>query len=501
MQQWKRDFEFNSLRMSYHTKDLLTLLISLFVLGGCTNPSGIGLDVDPGDELVGVLTDTLTLQAVTVVDDSARSSSFAQTTFGWLDDPVIGKTVADLAMAIGRPTTVPRIRPDAEIDSVILVLPYGTDYYGDTLRPNFTLEVLQLNEAYTDGEYATKQWAVNDEVIGSKVIGRFAYKQSDSVSITKHIDDKDSLIKDIPQLRIPLSAAFFKDLLSEDVDSASLSTEAGFNNHVKGLYLRVAESEMAGVGGLVTFQGVANKTGIELTYRQSNGKEGDDADTDTVRTFLPTTVQNNSGSFRRLTSSIRRTYTPAVQAQLDNPDAYYETLYMQAPAGLRTRVHIPYIDALKDRNIAINKAELVLYASPDIPGDELGVQAQRLTLYREDIAGQRQPVPDGDSRGSGSSFSGDSRSLWYRYGNWRAFGGFMDEDKDRYVFHLTSYIQDILQGKISSSEFFIAPASEWDNSVPYQPVLNAAGRAIISNGDGTELKMKLNIYYTQRTAD
>src|SRR5690606_7023875 len=201
MQQWKRDFELISLRMNYHTKDLLTLLISLFVLGGCTNPSGIGLDVDPEDELVGVLVDTLTVQAVTVSDDSARSSSFAQTTFGWLDDPIIGKTVADLALAIGRPTSVPRLRLDAEIDSVILVLPYGTEYFGDTLRPDFSLQVRQLDEAYTDGEYATKQWLVKDDVIGTKTVGRFAYKQTDSVSIIKHLDDQDSLVKDIPQDR------------------------------------------------------------------------------------------------------------------------------------------------------------------------------------------------------------------------------------------------------------------------------------------------------------
>src|SRR5690606_754737 len=198
----------------------------------------------------------------------------------------------------------------------------------------------------------------------------------------------------------------------ETVDSATLSTEAGFNNHVRGLYLRVAESEMTGVGGgLVTFQGVANKTGIELTYRQSNGEEGEDAGIDTIRTFLPTTVQSNSGSFRRLTSSIERTYTADVQAQLDHPEEHYELLYLQAPAGLRTRVHIPYIDELKDRNIAINKAELVLYASTDVPGDELNMHAPRLTLYREDIAGQRQPVPDGDSRTSQNSYAGDGRSL------------------------------------------------------------------------------------------
>src|SRR5690606_16764119 len=102
----------------------------------------------------------------------------------------------------------------------------------------------------------------------------------DSVRIEKHIDNKDTMVRDIPQLRIALSADFFKELLNEDVDSASLSTEAGFINHVKGLYLSVDESSMSGIGGLVTFQGVANKTGVELTYRQPNGKEGDDADMD-----------------------------------------------------------------------------------------------------------------------------------------------------------------------------------------------------------------------------
>jgi len=489
--------------MRNHTKDLLTLLISLFVLGGCTNPSGIGLDVNPGDEIVGVLTDTLTFQAVTLPDDSTRSSSFGQTAFGWFDDPVIGKTVIDLALAIGRPTSVPRIRPDAEIDSVILVLPYGIDeYFGDTINPTFPLQVRQLKEAYTDGSYSTKQWSVEEGVIGAKTLPRFAYKSTDSIRITQYIDDKDSVVKDVPQLRVSLSAAFFKELFSNTVDSATLSTEAGFNDHVKGLYLSVDESAMSGIGGIVTFRGVSGTTGIELTYRQPNGKEGEDAGTDTIRTFLPTTVsaQDAYGStttYRRLASSIRRTYTADVQAQLESPQGNFEKLYVQAPAGLRTRLRIPYIDSLKGRNIAVNKAELVVYLDEETEG-EWDIQAPRLTLYREDIAGQRQPVPDGDSRTSSNNFAGDGRSIWYRFnGNWRPFGGQINRDKRRYVFHLTSYIQDILLGKINSSEFFIAPVALSEDGIPYYPVLNTGSRAILQNGTTEGAKIKLNIYYTQ----
>src|SRR5690606_39954811 len=135
------------------------------------------------------------------------STSFSQTAFGWFNDPVIGKTVADLALAIGKPSSVPRIRPDAEIDSVILVLPYGMDeYFGDTLNPTFPLQVRQLNEAFTDGNFSNKQWSVEEEVIGSRTIARFGYKRTDSVEVTKYIDEKDSVIQDVPQLRIALSA-------------------------------------------------------------------------------------------------------------------------------------------------------------------------------------------------------------------------------------------------------------------------------------------------------
>src|SRR5690606_6098397 len=143
-------------------------------------------------------------------------------------------------------------------------------------------------EAYADDNYSDKQWAVDDEIVGTKVIRRFAYK--DSLSVYKYIDEKDSLTKVVPQLRMALSPGFFKDLLSESVDSASISTATGFNNHVKGLYLSVDEASMTGTGGLVTFRGAADITGIELVYRQPNGETGEDADIDTIRTLLPTSV-------------------------------------------------------------------------------------------------------------------------------------------------------------------------------------------------------------------
>lgn len=478
--------------MRCHTRDLLTLLISLFILGSCENPSGVGLDVSPGKEVVGQKTDTVTLHTVTFKDDSSRytsmnrtlyGASLSQSTFGYFDDPIIGKTIVNLALNMGRPTTVPRIRDDAQIDSVILVLPYGLDYFGDTSgTSSFTIQVRQLDEIFVASTYSSKQWVSKPLVVGSKTVNRFQY--TDSINVVQHINDKDSVVRVVPQLRIPLSADFFKSLLSESVDSALVSTATGFRSHVKGLYLSIEEASQSGVGGIITFAGIDNISGVELTFRQPNGLDGDDADIDTVRTFLAT---GSAG----LASSITREYTAEIKEQIDNPQGHFETVYLQAPAGLRARVTLPYIDQLKGRNIVVNKAELVIYAETDQVGT-FDHQAPRLTLYREDIAGQRQPVPDGDTRvNSAGQLIGDSRSLFTN------FGGAYNETQKRYVFYLTSFIQDIVQGKINNHELFLAPASIADMSVPTLPAVNTGGRAVVGGGNNPDYRMKLNIYYTE----
>ena len=483
--------------MNYHHRDLLTLLISLFLLGSCENPTSIGLDVEPGDGIVGDLIDSLTIQAVTLKDDSARSNSFNQTTFGILNDPAIGKTTANLALAIGKPAKVPRIREDAEIDSVVLVLPYGNEYFGDTTGASFTLQVRQLAEVYTDGTYSNKTWAVADEVLATKALRQYAYK--DSLQIRKYVDEKDSVMKVVPQLRMALSADFFKELFSESVDSASLATEKGYSEHEKGLYLNVDDASVSGVGGLVTFRGAADVTGIELVYRQPNGKSGDEAGIDTVRTFLPTTVSGGSSNFAaRISSSVEHTYTDQVTAQLAEPTGNFETVYLQGSAGLRTKLSLPHIDSLKGRGIAVNKAELVIYVDEENMGADFGYYAPRLTLYREDIASQRQPVPDGDTRSDGQQFIGDPRSLWRRAnGFWQAFGGEYDKENQRYIFHITSFVQDLLRDQIKNNDFYIAPVSLMDRDIPYVSVLNTGSRAVLGGGSHPAHQMKLNIYYTE----
>ncbi|HZH54464.1 MAG TPA: DUF4270 family protein [Sphingobacteriaceae bacterium] len=480
--------------MKYGYKDLLTLLISLFIFAGCTNPTGIGLEVAPEDQIEPMFTDTVSLLTYTLEDDSMQSSSSNQTVFGRLEDPIFGTMNVGLALDIAPAANVKGIRADAEIDSVILVLPYGQNFYGDSLSSTYHLTVRQLAEPFIMNAYATKQWDVEDEVIGSRTLNRYAYKSTDSLSISRHVDGKDTVVRVGPQLRIPLAKDFFRNMLNESVDSLTLVQNPMFRNRIKGLYLSVDSNASTGIGSLMSFMPVEGLSGVELIYRQSNGKTGEDAGIDTIRTLLPIAAVNYSsgGGFMGMSSSIDRQYTPEITELLNGSGLSPEQVYLQAPAGLRGKIVFPEIDQLKGRNLLINKAELVLWVDQTAMEGPFTQAAPRLTLYREDIAGRRQNIPDGSEINPNTGMPLDMRSL-----NYLNFGGWYQPSPQRYVFYVTSYIQDVLQGKINGNELYISPAAESDPFVPIYPSISSGGRVVLGGHANENYRMKLNLYYTE----
>ncbi len=485
--------------MKYIHRDLLTLLISLFILGSCTNPSGVGLEVTPEDQISALFTDTVSIRAYTIKDDSVQSGSFTQTLFGQLNDPVFGKTVVGLALDLARPSTFTRIKSDAEIESVVLVLPYGTNFFGDTTDAStYALQVRPLAEPFQFSTYSNRQWQVRPEVIGSTLLTRYAYKSTDSVYVTKYLDGKDSIIRVAPQLRIPLDKEYFKSLMGYSIDSITMSTAAGFRNHVKGLYLSIDPDASTGIGGLMSFVAREGVSGVELIYRQPAELTGDGLGMDTVRTFFeisPAIYTSTQSYVQGMASSVQNQYPQEILAQMDTPVAGKEEIYLHAPTGLRGKIVFPNIDHLKGKGISINKAELVLYVDLDKMDGPFSQPAPRLTLYRQDIAGRRQNIPDGSAVSATTGGYMDNRSL-----DFFNFGGWYNSSTKRYVFYLTSYIQDVLQGKINGNELYIAPVAVSDAYVPTIPALNAGGRVIIGGGNHPEYRMKLNLYYTDNAS-
>src|ERR1700744_276835 len=139
--------------MKFFRLDLLTLLISLFILNSCKNQGTVGLGISSSNQLNGTLVDTSTITTNTVLDDSVQTSG--QTTanpknpMGYFTDPIFGITQADLATDINLPSggyTAPF--GTVIVDSARLVLGFSQGFYGDSLTSPYKVNVYQLNERF-----------------------------------------------------------------------------------------------------------------------------------------------------------------------------------------------------------------------------------------------------------------------------------------------------------------------------------------------------------------
>lgn len=472
------------------------MLIGLFLFASCKDSNTIGLDLNEDYAIKGTLMDTATIKSQTLKDDPTSGVGLVRHPLGFMNDPIFGKTEASLAMAVGRPGNAGySFGTNATIDSAVLVLPYSTQFYGDTTTSTYTVKVNQLtNDISKETSYLiNKVWPAEATVLGTytgKIKPNTRFKISDIVS-----GKPDTLKSVVPQIRIKLDNTFILNNIMK-LDSATLSTANNFYKSFKGFNVTATAT---GDGGIMFFNFGGTDGKIEIYYKKQNATTA--TAIDTVAVNFP--IANSAGP---VTASIKHTYTgTVVETQLNNPNTTYPVTYLQALAGLKNKISFPYLKNFlaslravqgnsAKTSVIINKAELVIdlnNGTDIIPFSA----AQRLAFYRYDIAGQRANVPDNDNSIQGS-YNGDRRALGELL-----FGGYFDSVNKRYIFTVTSYIQDLLDGKTEDYGTFLAPSSLTEFNV--SPPVTSAARSIISSFKPKPLRvagdkmMKLNIYYTQ----
>lgn len=456
--------------MKFFKLDLLTLLISLFILAGCQKIDSIGLDVDPATDINASFTDTITVQTRTVREDSVATTNLAQFPFGYFNDPVFGKTFADIAALVSLETEGTKFGTLPALDSAVLVVYYGNEFVGDSTS-YFDIRVHQLSSKLQSKTYYNNTpHLFQSSTIGSK-LARFNRK--DSVSVVELVDGKPDVVKKrIPHLRIPINGNFIRDNFFNS-PATNFATNTAFQDHIKGLYLTVNPATTTRAGGIV-FLNLADSSRLELYYKNTDGSV---IDSNIMKFPVSTSKGLIAGSFRNDYSG-----TP-VQTQLNNPTVEYDQSYVQGMGGLRTRVRFPHLEKLKSLgNITVNKAELVVTVDPAYPFKS----ASRLIMYRTDIAGIKQYIPDYGTNGAYSLSDVQ-------------FGGFYNSAKNRYTFEVTTYVQQIISGQLKQFDTYITPVSlNYDRSMGLSPSATTAGRSVFGSGkNGVNYKMKLNIIYSK----
>jgi hypothetical protein len=475
--------------MKFFRIDLLTLLISLFILSSCKNPDGIGLPVDPTRAIQANLIDTSTINTITVVDDTVQTEGLTKLPLAYFKDPVLGTTEANIAMALNLPGTSSYTTPTGTlyVDSAMLVLKYADGFYGDSLTSTYKANVYQLNEPITSkAYYNNKSWSIKPALLGSRT---FVPRPKTGFKITNIVTGaKDTLAHVNPELRISLDHQFFITNFF-NATSNQLTTNSVFQNFIQGLYVTLDKSQQ-GAGGTMFFNMSADSSSVDIYYHTISTDGNATIDTEMVS--LPVGTPH--------AAQIKHDYTNAaatLKTQLADTktNATYGTVYVQGLSGLKTKISFPYLQKLlaaqqiNGNDIVVNRAELVVtpVAGSGVPFPPL----QRLTLYRNDIALQRQLVPD--------AYSADIHYL-----SVGSFGGYYDPYHQSYSYIITGLVEDLMRNKLTDYGTYIAPTDTTGSSagtatVDISNTAQVDGRAILGGNKTSPYQMKLNILYNKVT--
>ena len=454
----------------------------------------VGLGVNTPAQINGTL---ITLADTSIVINTVRedsvityssSGSLLKNPLAYFTDPIFGVTVSNLATDINLPGNTTYTLPSGviTIDSALLVLKLADGFYGDSLTSNYAVNVYQLQSKFNTATnyYSTSNFGYSGPLLGSRTFNGVRPKAP--VIITDIVAGAPDTLKKVPaQLRIPIKPSFITANLL-NASSTTLSSNAIFQNIVKGLYITLDQTKTTGPGGTLM---IAPSDSIAVYYKANNGGV-----IDTAVIYLP--VSN-------FAASIHHTYTTTIQAELNNTTTSRNTFYLQGLAGLRAKVSFPnFLTKLragllkKDSDIVINRAELVV--TPNIgnsvpfiaPTDNPYSPVPKLTMYRLDIAHRRAQIEDatGDPRAFGAA----------------SFGGFYNPLIKQYHFLLTAYLQDQLLNRTIDYGTYIAPidAADIDFGVQAAPKLTSvAARTVAVGTDKTsplsQYQIRLNVIYTR----
>jgi len=459
--------------MKFFKLDLLTLLISLFILNSCKNQDTIGLGVTTSNQLNGSLIDTSTIVINTVPEDSVVTDALPQTPMGFFNDPIFGTTESNIAFDLNLPSAYVAPTGTLTIDSAILVLRYSSGFYGDSLASRYKANVYQLNERLFSNStyYNTKQWNYNSGVLlGTK---SFFARTHDSIGVKVIVAGGIDTIQKVPaQLRIPIDKNFINTVLF-NASATQTSSNLVFKNNVHGLYVTMDKTGTTGAGG--TFMmALDSNTRIDVYYKSAQGTT-----VDTTLISMPSTLH---------AAQIKHTYSAAIQTELSHTTTgSRNTFYLQGNAGLRAKISFPYLkNVIKTigTDIVVNRAELIITPTPGsfIPFTPL----PRISLYRTDLAGQRTPLEDaaGDVRSAGTN----------------VFGGYYSYTNQNYHFLVTAYVSDLIKGALDYGTFIGTADLTTDVSAATYMAPNAqvSARTFAVGSDKTSpYRIKLNIIYTK----
>ena len=423
---------------------LFLCLFLLFVSQSCKKEqNAIGLDL-PGGRLGTAFSDTTTLSACSVLEDTLNTKNLIFNYLGYLKDDVFGTTTANIYTQFVPQASSFNPGNAPTLDSIVLTLRYSGNFYGDTLNP-FIIKVYELSEDISSDQtyYQNSSLAHKGENLTADPSFLLYPKPNTKVKL-------DTLKE--AHVRIRLKDNLGNTFLN---NPSQLQDDATLKKFFKGLYICVEPFQNN--GSMVNFSLTNSLSGIQIYYKDGSNK----------RQFSLIVNQNATrfSSYQHNYESGNANFKQQV-IQKDTSKGK-EMLYVQSMGGIKTKITFPYLKTLKNKNIVINKAELVITNIGE--NSEWYPAPNRLTIQAVNKQEKIIFLPDDAIYTSDAYWGGTIKNNEYR-------------------FRITKYIQDIILR---------------DNLQPYIYLVTnraaADANRLVLKGTDTVLdaRLRLELYYTE----
>ncbi|MCU0445828.1 MAG: DUF4270 domain-containing protein [Microscillaceae bacterium] len=458
----------------------LILPILIYFLSACERSKDIGFKLVPQGNVEVHFTDTLTVDASTILAKEVITSNSGVIMVGQYIDPVLGRVTATSYFEIAPPLSSgsAKIALDqadkTEIAYDSLVLNLGVAGVYGNLQTTQTIRIYELTDSIKNTANTT--YYNNSSV---------RYANTPMATITFKASDIDRS----RALRIKLNDYpgfddFRQRLTGLAADSA---TRDVFLDAIKGWAIVPEPSEN---GSVVTFAAGSINTTLTLFYTKTTATEKKSL----TYLFYP----GFGDYFHQIAGDKSSTLLSGLNTPLQaiNSRQTNNLSFIQAGLGVQTKLRFPSLKNLRDLgNVAINKAELII--KPLVSSTEVFTAPFGLYMYEakpdNDIHSseitvrngviQQVPtfvLPEGAGSAQEAFVSYDSRNQEYRI-------------------QLTTQMQRLLLNQLERPDIIIAPYSLYSfASVVPTPAAASASvtRLVLNNDKSSQFRMRLRVFYT-----
>ncbi len=363
----------------------------------------------------------------TIAYDSSRSYQDAFKYLGSNQDPIFGRTDADIFTRFSMPNNVSSITfgDDVVLDSAVMLLTFTGKHTGDTSTA-LNYQVYQLNADLAQ----TTAYYMNDNV---------SYNATPLCNKTCRLSFSGGFYN----IRLPIDNNFASALLSNPQYLVDNNT---FISTYKGFYITTRSTNnlnpVSAQGALMKIDLDNPVSGVYMYYH--NGTQSASKQSKVYQFLFKGDVASRFNKINYNYAAGASANELVKQLSGDSLKSAPANVFLKGVAGAKAVIRLPYIKNYSDSSrIAIGRAEFVFKVDQAFAsvGGKYDAPLQ-ISLVAIDDNHHELYVKD-----------------QYYYSDLIRFGGDYDADNKQYVFNVARHLQDIVDGKITNNGFYLVVAN------------------------------------------